>query len=82
MNLDADLLRQRVTVELPLIAWLAIHGNLCLALRHPQNRGPSRLTCIDALERLAELIIEHGLMTREEMAEAHRVEQQEGGLGT
>jgi hypothetical protein len=30
------------TVKASLLTWITVHGNLCLALRHPQNRGPSR----------------------------------------
>ncbi len=79
MNLDPDLLRERATVELPMITWLAIHGNLCLALRHPNNAGPSRLKIIEAIQVLSGIIIAAGVMTQQEMDEANKFERQSGG---
>jgi hypothetical protein len=80
MNLDPDKLREVVAVELPMLGWLAIHGNLCLALRHPQNAGESRGQVLTAVRLLSTLIVEQGIMSQTEMDHALRVERQAGSL--
>src|SRR5207302_318033 len=43
------------------IAWLAAHGNLLLALRHPQNIGASRELMLELVERLGQALVEWGV---------------------
>jgi len=40
-TLDETVWRQHVTLELSVLTVMAMHGNLCLALRHTATRGPS-----------------------------------------
>lgn len=62
-------------LETELIVWAAIHGCLCLALRHPEYVGASRAMVENALTGIEALLVSGGLFTREEMAAAHKVEQ-------
>lgn len=65
------------SVTATLLQWMTVHGYLCLALRHPQVNGPSRALALDFVEQLSVLLVEGGIMTRDEMAEAHQVEMAE-----
>jgi hypothetical protein len=38
-DLSPEKLLELVTVEESVFVWMAVHGNLCLALRNPGNRG-------------------------------------------
>lgn len=66
------------TVTGTLLQWMAVHGYLCLALRHPQANGPSRQIALHVVDQLEKLLVEGGLLSREEMAEGHQVEAAEG----
>lgn len=78
--MDVSKATKKVTVEASLLAWLAVHGNLCLALRHPENKDSSRAMIVEMVETLRELIVAGGLLTKEEMDAATRVEQEQHGL--
>ena len=67
-----------VKVEATAFEWMTVHGNLCLALRHPQNRGPSREACMNIVRKLSKAIVESGLLTQQEMDQATALERQEG----
>lgn len=76
----------KAKVELPvhaeLFVWSAVHGNLCLALRHPSNRGPSRHYVETFVRALGQRLVEEGLLSAEELQQSEQLERQEGGLGT
>jgi len=72
------LTQSQVTANL--LTWLTVHGNLCLALRHPQNQGPSRRFVVDFVKQLGELLVAWGVITDEERAAAERIEVEEGSL--
>lgn len=80
MMVDASKAMENRTVDGTLLEWLTVHGNLCLALRHPQNDGPSRATVVSMIHRIGKLLVEGGILTREELNFATRVEQDEHGL--
>lgn len=80
MNLDPDKLRELVVIEFNMLGVLSIHGNLCLALRHPQNAGMSRQTVLEIVQRLSAIIVERGIMTPLEMEHALQVERRTGSL--
>lgn len=70
--------RPALRAEFPVIAsgitWMAIHGNLCLALRHPSNTGPSRLLVKEFLNQLGQHLVGVGVLTPAELAEVQRTE--------
>lgn len=67
-------LRAQVPVTAAGIVWMAVHGNLCLALRHPSNTGPSRLLVQDFVGQLGQHLVAVGILTPSELAEVQRVE--------
>lgn len=79
MILDPRMLTANASVNAPMLTWVTVHGNLCLALRHPSNSGQSRELCLQMVQHLSKLIVDAGIMTQEEMDEANRVERQHGG---
>ena len=77
--MDVSKAHERATVEASL--WqVAVHGNLCLALRHPGNQGETRALVVSIVHQLAKLLVERGILTQEEMDYATKVEQNEHGL--
>ena len=61
-----------------LAVWLAVHGNLCLALRHPRNIGASRPFVIKFVKHLGKKLVEWGAITEEQLQSAERLEIEEG----
>lgn len=71
---------KHVIVDGTLLDWMTVHGNLCLALRHPQNKGESRALVVSMVYKLGTLLIKEGILTAEEMNMATRLEQEKYGL--
>lgn len=68
---DHELIRAAAAIELPLFGWLAVHGNLLLALRHPENAGKSRQLIEDIVAMLEGLFLDSGLLTEEQVLTMH-----------
>lgn len=79
IDINPDKAAEVAPLETNLLTWMAVHGNLCLALRHPQNRGPSRSVILEFLTDLSNLIVERGLLTREQMDAAFALEREVAG---
>jgi len=79
-NLDPQLWLQRVTLEGDLLTWLAVHGYLCLALRHPAMTGPSRHLVAAVVRQLGEVLVARGALTAAELAEVSRGEAADDGF--
>lgn len=76
-NLDAA--RTVVPLEINLLSLMAIHGLLCLALRHPKiTEGTVRSIGLKFIEDAGRMLVRGGLLTEEELEEVHRVEEEEG----
>lgn len=58
-----------------MINWMAIHGNLSLALRHPKNYGPSRALVETILKILEGVFIERDFADEEDIDHIHKTEQ-------
>jgi len=69
------------TVTTNLLTWLAIHGNLCLALRHPKNSGPTRQYIIKFVKELGQKLVEWKVITPQELQAAEHLEQEESPHG-
>ncbi len=54
---------QQLTVETDLLTWMAVQGMLELALRHPQNIGPSRARVEIFSSALLERLHTEGILT-------------------
>ena len=61
-----------------LLTWLTVHGNLCLALRHPENRGASRSYVVQFTKQLGQALVKWGVITQAQLREAHKLELEEG----
>lgn len=57
-----------------LITWVAVHGNLQLALRHPSNIGASRPMVEEFVRELGRFLVTHGLLSDAVLEEAERRE--------
>jgi len=74
----AWMIQHRAQVIANYLTWLAVHGNLCLALRHPENRGASRRYVVDFVKGLGKMLVAAGVMTEAQMKAAWRLEVEEG----
>lgn len=79
MNGD-ELIRTYRSIDANLMTWMAIHGNLSLALRHPGNRGPSRAYVVRFVKDLGKWLVEQGVLTQEELECHYALESEEGGI--
>lgn len=57
---------------------MAVHGNLCLALRHPMNRGESRVLVVQFVKSLGEYLVHVGALTEEQLVAVQQLEAEEG----
>lgn len=71
MTNNEELLKKEVPVHLSLIALLAIHGNLCLALRHPENNGASARIAAQVMHSIGIRLVEEGVLSEEELQGAY-----------
>ena len=60
------------------LTWLAVHGNLCLALRHPANKGPSRQWVLTFVKDLGKALVKWGVITEEELKQTEKTEIEAG----
>lgn len=69
------------SIEASLLTWLAVHGYLCLALRHPGIQDvfahPSSLVIQMFVEQLGERLVRSGVLTPEELEAAQQLETAE-----
>lgn len=72
--MNAEMAPKLCTVEADLLTWMAVHGNLLLALRHPQNCGPAGQLVADFAKKLGEMLVEGGIITQAELDYTHQVE--------
>lgn len=70
--------RKEVTINLNVITLMAVHGNLLLSLRHPQNIGESRDLVIDFVKQIGEELVILGAMAPEQLKMAYTVESDHG----
>lgn len=64
-----------VALEVPMLALTAVHGNLCLALRHPENTGPSRAMVEEVIAGLEEVFLRAGVFTEQQLERIRAVER-------
>jgi len=77
---DPAIWKQKVSLDLDLLAVMALHGNLCLALRHPKNQGQSRQIIQDFITVLGNHLVALGGLTSDELAKAEHIEAEETKL--
>lgn len=69
-----DFLEQEITIPLIIsrIGLLAMHGSLCLALRHPQFKGESRQLVVSTTRQIGRYLVENGICSPEIIEEAEK----------
>ena len=75
-----EMVNSYTSMETNFLTWLTIHGNLCLALRHPQNVGLSRAYIVAFVKRLGRKLVEWGVITEEQLRHIERVEIEDGNV--
>ena len=76
-----SLLRTEQPVIAARVTWLAVHGAICLALRHPQMTGPSRVILQQFAATLGAGFVEWGILTPRELDLIQRTEELETEAG-
>lgn len=79
-NLDPAVLLSRQTLSLTTMHCLTLHGNLLLALRHPQNTGESREYAEDGAALLGRILVAAGVLSGDELRQVFYREAAEGGM--
>jgi len=77
-NADWQRLNKKAAISVPLITWVAIHGNLCLALRHPENVGDSRKLVLNFVKELGQFLVHCKVFTKSQLEAMEKVEIEEG----
>lgn len=65
---------REVLVKVNVLTLMAVHGNLLLALRHPQNTGESRDLVLNFCKQIGEELVLLGALTPEQLEEAYKAE--------
>lgn len=77
--MNYDIATEEATIEAELLTWMAVHGNICLALRHPENRSQFvRPRMIRLVKEIGAMLVERGFMTQAELDGAMKYEMQQG----
>jgi hypothetical protein len=76
LDINIDKALDTVGVEAPQWVWLAVHGYLCLGLRHPMAGGEAREAALAFVNRLSAKLVECGLVSQEFMDRANHYEQE------
>ena len=67
---------RRVCLEFKILDLVAIHGNICLGLRHPDNTGPTSQIADNVVQTIEKIFKETG-MSDDVLMEIHQVEAYE-----
>jgi hypothetical protein len=67
-----------IPIKASYLTLMSVHGNLCLALRHPNNNGASRKYTVEFVKFLGEYLVHVGALTQEQLTSAQYLEAEEG----
>lgn len=76
---NPEVAKKRLKVEADLLTWMAVHGNLLLALRHPENTGESRRIVAGFVEDIGRMLVVGGIINQEELEFCRQDEEKAGG---
>ena len=68
--------QKRVCLDFSILDLVAIHGNICLGLRHPDNTGTTSQIAYNVVTTIEKIFKETG-MENDVIAEIHKVESEE-----
>ena len=69
---DTAFWSQPISIDCTMVQVMAIHGFLCLALRHPEIGDSARAVIVDIVRHIGEQLIARQALTIEEANEAER----------
>ncbi len=78
VNPDPEFWKKKIKVDMDVITLLSIHGNLCLALRHPENTGESRKLIVSFVKQTGQYLVYLGVYTQDQLKQVERIEAEEG----
>jgi len=64
-------------INLPALHLMALHGYICLGLRHPKTTGPSRDIVLHYIDVFETLLLNSGLLDEDDVRLIHKVEMEE-----
>jgi hypothetical protein len=70
------------SVETNGLVWMAVHGTICLGLRHPAYTGPSRALVLSFVQELGRRLVQAGVCTQFELEHVHHTEALESPHGS
>lgn len=72
---DIQFWKQNVIMDLDILTLMTLHGNVCLALRHPGNGGSARGIMIQFVKKVGRHLVELGALTEKELKQIEKTEQ-------
>ena len=57
------MINPQLEIHIDGLSLYAIYGNACLGIRHPQNKGGSRLVALSAIESIGAYLVDSGVIT-------------------
>lgn len=69
---------RKVKIEIEVLSLLALHGSVCLALRHPMNTGESRKMMVEFVKQAGRYLVDLRALTPAELIDIERIEAAEG----
>jgi len=79
-NLKNEDYEKIIVMEFPALSWLAILGNVTLALRHPQNIGASRSLVLLVRVQMEEQLMSHDIIDQEDINKMHGEDKMSGWI--
>ena len=68
--LDREFWAQPVALESDLLTFMAMHGCIALALKHPEAlKGPARAMMVDLVNRMSDELVHRGAIDRGDLDE-------------
>ena len=52
-------------IHIDFLSLYTVYGNACLGLKHPENHGDSRLTALNAIEKIGAYLVDSGCLTNQ-----------------
>jgi hypothetical protein len=81
MTKDKEKLCEIIELQMSAFHLLAIHGNVCLGLRHPKNTGPNRQLAIEFINYAESKLKAAGIINDKDIKRIHKLEQKESPHG-
>lgn len=65
-----------ISMNFDALSWMAVLGNVILALRHPENTGASRALVLKIVKQMENNLMLFGIMDQEDVDFMHKSENQ------